>query len=151
MITQEQLQYGPNEELVKLLLRGDVSSAMCGKGTVKLEQISASLHPRGRYSRGRKIFLIEGAPGAGKSTMAWYMCQMWEEGKLFEEFEIVLFVQLRDPVIQSAQSLEDFFPDLELKSEVVRAIRYCGGHNVFDFFLQQAEVELPLEGKATPQ
>ena len=130
MFTQEQLRYGPNEELVKLLLRGDVSSAMCGKGTVKLEQISASLHPRGRYSRGRKIFLIEGAPGAGKSTMAWYMCQMWEEGKLFEEFEIVLFVQLRDPVIQSAQSLEDFFPDLELKSEVVRAIRYCGGHNV---------------------
>ena len=43
MFTQEQLRYGPNEELVKLLLRGDVSSAMCGKGTVKLEQISAHI------------------------------------------------------------------------------------------------------------
>jgi len=104
---------------------------MCGKDKLELKQISANLHPRGHYSQGRKIFLIEGAPGAGKSTMAWHMCQMWEKGELFEEFEILLFVQLRDPSIQSAQSLEDLFPDyLEQKSEVVRAIQYCGGHNV---------------------
>jgi len=131
MITQEQLQYGPNEEMVKLLLRGNISDAVCGKDKMELKQISANLHPRGRYSPGRKIFLIEGAPGAGKSTMAWHMCELWEKGELFEEFEILLFVQLRDPIIQSAQSLEDLFPDyLELKSEVARAIQYCGGHNV---------------------
>ena len=131
MVTQKELRYGPNEEVVKLLLRGDVSGAIYGKDKIRLEQISASLHPSGHYSRGRKIFLIEGAPGAGKSTMAWHMCQMWERGELFEEFEIVLFVQLRDPIIQSAQSLEDLFPDdLKMKSEVVHAIQYCGGHQV---------------------
>ena len=133
MVTQEQLrQYGrPNEEMVKLLLRGDVSGVMECKDEVTLKEISTSLHPSGRYSRGRKIFLIEGAPGAGKSTMAWHMCQMWEKGELFEEFEIVLFVQLRDPAIQSAQSLEDLFPDdLNVKNKVVRAVQYCGGHNV---------------------
>ena len=131
MITQKGLRYGPNEEVVKLLLRGDVRGAIYGKDKIQLEQISASLHPRGRYSRGRKIFIIEGAPGAGKSTMAWHMCQMWERGELFEEFEIVLFVQLRDPTIQSAQSLEDLFPDdLKMKSELVRALQYCGGHQV---------------------
>ena len=131
MVTQKELRYGPNEEVVKLLLRGDVSGAIYGKDKIQLEQISASLHPRGHYSQGRKIFLIEGAPGAGKSTMAWHMCQMWERGELFEEFEIVLFVQLRDPIIQSAQSLEDLFPDdLKMKSEVVRAVQYCGGHQV---------------------
>ena len=132
MVTQEQRRYGrPNEEMVKLLLRGDVSGVMQRKDEVTLKEISTSLHPSGRYSGGRKIFLIEGAPGAGKSTMAWHMCQMWEKGELFEEFEIVLFVQLRDPAIQSAQSLEDLFPDdLNMKNKVVRAVQYCGGHNV---------------------
>ena len=129
MITQRIRQYG--EELARLLLRGNVSTAMYYKDRVELMQLSASLHPRGRYSRGRKIFLIEGAAGAGKSTMAWHMCQMWEKGELFKEFEIVLFVQLRDINIQSAKSLEDLFPDyLKLKNEVVRAVQYCGGHNV---------------------
>ena len=131
MVAQKKLRYGPNEEVVKLLLRGDVSGAIYGKNKIQLENISASLHPRGCYRPGRKIFLIEGAPGAGKSTMAWHMCQMWERGELFEEFEIVLFVQLRDPTIQSAQSLEDLFPDdLKMKREVVRAVQYCGGHQV---------------------
>ena len=131
MVTQEQLRYGPNEEMVKLLLRGDVGGVMCNKDEVTLKQISASLHPRGHYSQGRKVFLIEGAPGAGKSTMAWHMCQLWEMGEVFEEFEIVLFIQLRDPAIQSARSLEDLFPDdLNMKREVVRAVQYCGGHNV---------------------
>jgi len=150
MITQRTLRYGPSEEMVKLLLRGDVSGATCGKDKMELKQISANLHPRGRYSRDRKIFLIEGAPGAGKSTMAWHMCQMWEKGELFEEFEILLFVQLRDPSIQSAQSLEDLFPDyLELKSEAVRAIQYCGGHNVLIVLDGWDEFPPGLDGQST--
>ena len=47
MITQRILRYGPNEEMVKLLLRGDASGAMCGKDRMELKQISANLHPRG--------------------------------------------------------------------------------------------------------
>ena len=123
MISHRVQKYGRNEEQVKLLLRGNVSDVMSIRKGVTLEQISSSLH-----TRGRKIVLIEGAPGAGKSTLAWHICQQWEAGKLFTEFEILLFVQLREPAIQSAESLEGLFPT-ESK-EVVSAIQYCGGHQV---------------------
>ena len=50
----------------------------------------------------RKVILIEGAPGSGKSTLAWHICQQWERGELFVEYEVVVFVQLRDLELQSA-------------------------------------------------
>ena len=127
MISQRELRYGADDELVRLLLKGNVSDAVRQRNEVTLEQISDNLH-----SRGRKVILIEGAPGAGKSTLAWHLCKMWEAGKLFQEFEIVLFVQLREPDIQSARSLEDLFPaeSLSKKKEAISAIQYCGGHQV---------------------
>ena len=78
MISQRVLQYGADEELVRLLQKGDVSSAVSSRNTVTLEQISDNLH-----SKRRRIILIEGAPGAGKSTLAWHLCNRWEAGELF--------------------------------------------------------------------
>ena len=86
MISQRVLQYGADEELVRLLQKGDVSSAVSSRNTVTLEQISDNLH-----SKRRRIILIEGAPGAGKSTLAWHLCNRWEAGELFREFEICPF------------------------------------------------------------
>ena len=125
MISKGELRYGTDDELVRLLLRGKVSDVVSRKNKVTLEQISDSLH-----SKGRKVILIEGAPGAGKSTLAWHLCKMWEAGKLFQEFEIVLFVQLREPAIHSAKSLEDLLLAESLRKEVISAIQYCGGHQV---------------------
>ena len=127
MITRRVLQYGRDEELVWLLQRGSVSNVVSSRRQVTLEQISSDMH-----SNDRKVILIQGAPGAGKSTLAWHICTTWEAGKLFHEFELVLFVQLRDPAIQSAQSLEDLFPaeSLSEKKEVVSAIQYCHGRQV---------------------
>ena len=126
MISQGELRYHADDELVRLLLRGNVSDVVSQKNEVTLEQISDSLH-----SKGRKVILIEGAPGAGKSTLAWHLCKMWEAGKLFQEFEIVLFVQLREPAIHSAKSLEDLLLAESLSTkEVISAIRYCRGHQV---------------------
>ena len=126
MISQGELRYHADDELVRLLLRGNVSDVVSQKNEVTLEQISDSLH-----SKGRKVILIEGAPGAGKSTLAWHLCKMWEAGKLFQEFEIVLFVQLREPAIHSAKSLEDLLLAESLSTkEVISAIRYCHGHQV---------------------
>ena len=126
MISRRALKYGHDEELVRLLQKGDVSSAVSSRNTVTLEQISDKLH-----SKGRKIILIEGAPGAGKSTLAWHLCNRWEAGKLFKEFEIVLFVQLREPAVQFAKCFEDLLPnDSDMRSKVVSAIQYCSGHQI---------------------
>ena len=126
MISQRELQYGDDDELARLLLKGNVRDAVSQRNEVTLKQISDSLH-----SKGRKVILIEGPPGAGKSTLAWHLCRIWEAGKLFQEFEIVLFVQLREPAIHSARTLEDLLPAESLnKKEAISAIRYCGGHQM---------------------
>ena len=127
MISQKKLQYGTNDDLVTRLQKGDVSGVLRGRNQVTLEQISQDLLSEG----GRKITLIEGAPGAGKSTLAWHICTKWKEGYLFQKFEVVLYIQLRDPAIQSASYLTDLLPgESSTKCEVISAIQYCGGRRV---------------------
>ena len=129
MISQRVLRYAPDDEMVRLLQKGNVSDVVTSRNQVTLDEISRNLH-----SGSRKVILIEGAPGAGKSTLAWHLCTMWKSRELFQDFEIVLFVQLREPTIQSAKSLEDLFPAESLSEkklkEVISAIQYCGGHQV---------------------
>jgi len=99
------IQYGPiDEELVRLTLKGDVDDIIRNKSSIELKDLFK------HHNNKRKIILIEGAPGAGKRTLAWHVCQKWKSGELFQEFEVVVFVQLRDPAIQSAKSLVDILP-----------------------------------------
>ena len=127
MIKQQTIQRGQvDDKLVRLTLRGNVDDIMERKTEVKLENIF------NLNKKKRKVILIEGAPGAGKSTLAWHICQTWESGELFQEFRVVIFVQLRDPAIQSAKSLADMLPveSEDMRSEVMSEIQSCRGHNV---------------------
>ena len=45
-------------------------------------------------SNKRKVVLIEGAPGSGKSTLCVHICQEWENNQLFREFTLVILIQL---------------------------------------------------------
>ena len=124
MISHKQYNYGRgNDELVRLLHLGNIEEIVANKSNIELKNLF------GLDEAKRKVVLIEGAPGAGKSTLAWHICQKWEAGELFQEFKLVVFVQLRDPAIQSAKSLADLFP-AQLKSvarEVVSRMETKGG------------------------
>ena len=143
MISHDQYNYGRgNDELVMLLHLGNIEEFMAKKSSVELKNLfhldeaerkvvlidgASNLH-----LDERKVVLIEGAPGAGKSTLAWHICQKWKSGELFQEFKLVVFVQLRDPAIQSAKSLADLFP-AQLKSvarEVVSRMETKGGEGL---------------------
>ena len=80
----------------------------------------------------RKVILIDGAPGSGKSTLTVHICQRWSRGELFQEFTIVILVQLRDPAVQSAQSLADLIPcpNLKLAQEVASEIEANLGRGI---------------------
>ena len=109
MITHKQYNYGRgSDELVRLLHLGNIEEIVA-KSNVELKNL---FH---LDKAERKVVLMEGAPGAGKSTLAWHICQKWKSGELFQEFKLVVFVQLRDPAIQSARSSHDLFP-AQLKS-----------------------------------
>ena len=104
LIQKETVEFGPNEELVRLLQRGQVKEAAESHTEIELSHLMRA------DDEVRKVILIEGAPGSGKSTLAWHICQEWEKGNLFTEYEVVVFVQLRDLELQSATSVADILP-----------------------------------------
>jgi len=127
IIEHKSIQRGPiDEELVRLTQRGAVDDIIRSKSSIELKNLFKLDDMR------HKIILIEGAPGAGKSTLAWHICQKWESGVLFQEFEVVVFIQLRDPAIQSAKNIDDILPvESEImREEVLSELRSCRGRNV---------------------
>ena len=104
MIIDESIRYGSQEEIVRHTLHGHVNDVFHIKKSVKLQDIFEL------DSADRKIILIEGAPGSGKSTLSWDICKQWASGVLFQEFHTVVLIQLRDSAIHSATTVEQILP-----------------------------------------
>ena len=105
MIKKEKIQRGRiDDDFVRLSITGKVDDILQQKTRVDLENIFSDCGEK------RKIILLEGAPGSGKSTLALHICQEWADGKLFQEYNVVVLVRLRDPLIKVAKSIEDILP-----------------------------------------
>ncbi len=119
-----------DEELIRLTLRGNVDDIMKMRSSIKLEEIFTRTY---NTSKDRKVVLIEGAPGAGKSTLAWHVCWEWKAQEVFhQEFKVVIYAQFRDQEVQTAKEIADLLP-MELGSErkdAASLIRACYGEGV---------------------
>ena len=105
MIQRERVQRGHIEDrFVQMTISGRVDDILHAKSPVELEHIFRNT------LRGGEIILIEGAPGSGKSTLTVHICQRWGKGDLFQQFTVVILVQLRDPAVQRAQTIADLLP-----------------------------------------
>ena len=127
IIKKERIQRGAiDNEFVRKTIRGQVDDILLKKSPIELEKFFTDIQGE------RKVILIDGAPGSGKSTLTVHICQKWSRGELFQEFTIVILVQLRDPVVQSAQSMADLIPcpDIESAQQVVSAIKANLGRGV---------------------
>ena len=65
--------------------------------------------------------LVEGSPGIGKTMFSWELCRQWAEGKMLQDWQIVLMLQLRRKSVREAKSLSDLFhhDDDSIKQEVL--------------------------------
>ena len=96
---------------------------------VRLSEIFISSH-----KASRKVVLIEGPPGSGKTTLTWHISQQWAEGKLFEQFSLLIPISLAnaDPTVLNATSLADIIPHeiKETRENVAKAIAERNGKGV---------------------
>ena len=84
-----------------------------------------------------RVCLIEGAPGAGKSTLALHICHQWAKGaSRLARFDIVLIAYLRDEAVQNAEKLADILPSysIDIFSNVVSRIASTFGENILFVF-----------------
>ena len=84
-----------------------------------------------------RVFLIEGAPGGGKSTLALHICHQWAQGASWlERFDLVILVYLRDQAVQSCITLAEILParDSKMSESVASQIKATDGKNVLFIF-----------------
>ena len=94
------------DEFTRKSLHGLTEEILRKKTRIQLDRI---LKPRGKGKQLRCV-LVEGAPGIGKSTLAWEVCHKWEELKTVKQYELVVLVRLREKKAQEARCLEDLLP-----------------------------------------
>ena len=124
MIQRESVQRGHIADIfVRMTIAGRVDDILHAKSPVELENIFRNTLDGG------EIILIEGAPGSGKSTLTVHICQRWGKGELFQQFTVVILVQLRDPAVQRAQTVADLLP-VENAEEIAAELIATNGRGV---------------------
>ena len=107
MIKKETIQRGRiDDEFVRMSITGKVDDILHSKTPVDLENIISDSED------GRKVILIEGAPGSGKSTLSLHICQEWGKGEMFQQYDVVILVKLRDPHVLNANTVADLLPQV---------------------------------------
>ena len=138
MISKQKESRAEWDTFTRATIRGDVDDVVEMKTEITPEDI-------GRLEDGSpaRCVLIQGAPGVGKTTLAWELCRKWGEGTFFSKYLLVVLLKMRDQSIQEATTLSDLFkhPDSELQAAVCKDIVKSNGKSIL--ILLEGYDELP--------
>ena len=126
-----------DDRFVQMTITGKVDDILQEKYPIQLEDIFKETKCQ------RKVILLEGAPGCGKSTLSVYICQQWEKGQLFNQFQLIILIRLRDPAIKKARSLADLLPCPDTKTAQQIAARMLANKCRNILFILDGWDELP--------
>ena len=126
-----------DDRFVRMTITGKVDDILQEKYPIQLKDIFKKTEGQ------RKVILLEGAPGCGKSTLSVYICQQWEKGQLFNQFQLVILIRLRDPAIKNARSLADLLPCPDTKTAQQIAARMLANKCQDILFILDGWDELP--------
>ena len=116
------------------------SAALTQNKKMEMEDIAKT--DDGSILKGRqRCILVEGAPGVGKSTFAWKLCQKWGKGKILQQYRVLLLLRLREKRVRGIEKDRDMFRRCELIA--IEEMCRNGGEGVF--LLLDGWDELPEE------
>ena len=123
-IQKQTISQGDMDRFTRESLRGDMDDVMYKKTAMGVSELGVM--PDNSQP---KVVLIEGTPGVGKTTFAWDQCRQWAEGKLLQDYSIVLLLPLRDNNIRQITSLSSLFRHSkgQVRDEVSRRVVESNG------------------------
>ena len=126
--------------VTRATIRGNIDDINKSKRATDISQIAQL--PDGSQP---KCILVDGAPGVGKSTFAWELCQKWGEEKLLQQYQLVVLLRLRDKSMRAAKNIPDLFcyHDNQIQKATVEEIQRMRGKGVLLLF--EGYDELPDE------
>ena len=123
-IKKQTISLGVMDRFTRESLRGDMDDVIYKKTAMDVSELGVM--PDNSQPM---VVLIEGAPGVGKTTFAWDQCRQWAEGKLLQDYSIVLLLPLRDNNIRQITSLSSLFrhSKRQVRDEVSRRVVESNG------------------------
>ena len=117
-----------SDNCLLLKLYGDVAAIKKKRRPMEMEDID-----RSEDQSVAQHILVEGSPGIGKTMFSWELCRQWAEGKMLQDRDIVLMLQLRSKCVREAKSLSDLFhhDNYRIKQKVLEHITLVDGRGVF--------------------
>ena len=90
-----------------------------------------------------KVVIVQGVPGIGKSTFAWKFCRKWAKGKIYQQYDLVVLLRMRDTRVREATKLSNLFfsEDADFSNEVAKAAISNSGKSTL--ILMEGIDELP--------
>ena len=138
LLDKEGLRRQEAHQYTKAIFHGNISSIKHKK--MKMKNIAKT--DDGSILKGRRrCILVEGAPGVGKSTFAWKLCEKWGNGKILQQYRVMLLLRLREKRVREIKKDCDMFRRCE--PIAVEGICRNGGEGVF--LLLDGWDELPEE------
>lgn len=111
----------------------------CRKMLLPLEKVLESCG-----SEDQQLVLVQGAPGIGKSTLAWELCRKWDEFSCMQKFSLVILLRLREKEVQNINNVAQLFYlfEGEHKKSLVREALTVNGKGIL--FILDGFDELPI-------
>ena len=135
-----------NDVTKAMVMDGNVDAIEETKGPIKFSEIAKGISLPSSSSEqvdDRRLILVEGAPGVGKSTFAWEFCRRWMNDEIAQQYHLVLLLRLRDKRIREAKYLKDLFfhPSTEVSAAVFQEL--LTSHTFHALIILEGYDELP--------